>query len=275
MRKRVDRYPTRVKIAMALVLGAALMLSARASAVDQVEGPRPVVVIDPGHGGANLGAAGRSVREKALTLAVAQRLRQLLLGRGYRVVLTRHDDRYLTLRERVRRANAVEPQVFVSLHANASADHSQRGVETYVLDRGVAEVEARRMARLAGGPVAGVLADVRAAHLLRESMRLGRAIQESLVSLRGAVDRGLRQSDFDVLSGVAAPAVLVEVGFIDHVVEGPLLSEPAVQAQVAEALSSGIDQFLRAGEGTAGDGPTQGERPPRRQSPSLNMAQAR
>ena len=222
-----------------------------------------VIVIDPGHGGANVGAPGRSaVYEKQVTLAVARRLRQLLTAQGYRVVMTREDDRYLTLRERVRRANAAQPLLFLSLHANASPDHSQRGIETFILDRAVAEVEARRLAQRAAEPgpqtpparsgagdesagaVAAMLLDISASHWLRESARLGKALQDSLVALRGAVDRGLRQADHDVLSGVQAPAVLVELGFIDHVVEGPLLLEPAIQDQLALALLAGVQRYL-------------------------------
>lgn len=248
VRKHVDAYPTivpRALAALGLCLGLALLSPGLALGSPQLPPPRELVVIDPGHGGANLGAPGRGgLLEKQLTLQVARRLGRLLAQSGYRVTLTREGDRYLTLRERVRRANASQPALFLSLHANASPDHSQRGVETFVLDRHVAEVEARRQSRRSGEPVKGLLSDLRAAQQLRESMRLGRAVQESLVSLRGAVDRGLRQADFDVLAGVLAPAVLVEVGFIDHVIEGPLLAEPAVQEQIALALHEGVKRYL-------------------------------
>ncbi len=207
-------------------------------------GPRKVVVIDAGHGGANLGAQGQALYEKQVTLAVAQRLGRILDAQGYRVVMTRKDDRYLTLRERVRRGNAASPAVFLSLHANASPDHSQRGVEAFVLDPSVAEVEARRLSRRAGGPVAALLSDVRSSLLLRESMRLGELVEDSLVSLRGSVDRGVRQGDYDVLAGVNAPAILVEMGFIDHVIEGPLLAEPAVQDNLAAAIAEGIGRYM-------------------------------
>lgn len=223
----------------------------------RAEAPGAAIVLDPGHGGANVGAPGRVIAgaqayEKQVTLAVAQRVRGLLVAQGYRVVMTREDDRYLTLRERVRRANAARPLLFLSLHANASPDHSQRGIETFVLDRSVAEVEGRRYALQAPGAVEALLRDVRASHWLAESARLGRLLQDSLVTLRGALDRGLRQADHDVLSGVQAPAVLVELGFIDHVVEGPLLLEPAIQDQLALAILQGIQRYL--GKDAAGGG---------------------
>ncbi len=247
-RKHVDLYHTwRAALRGLAVLPVVLVLLCvprPARGVAGRSGAAPLVVIDPGHGGANLGAAGRLVREKHLTLAVALRLRDLLQERGYRVLLTRQDDRYLTLRERVRRSNGVDAAAFISLHANASPDHTQQGIETYVLDRGLAEVEAYRQVRAAGGPVAGLLADLRAAQQLRESVRLGRLLQERLLLRRGGMDRGVRQSDFDVLSGVQAPAVLVEMGFIDHREEGAALAGEAAQAQVAEALAEGLDRFF-------------------------------
>jgi N-acetylmuramoyl-L-alanine amidase len=210
---------------------------------------QPPIVIDPGHGGNNLGAAGRSgsgVREKRLVLKVAQRIGHLLRARGYEVRLTRDDDRYLTLRERVRRANAASARTFVSLHANASPDHTQQGVEVYVLSRAQAEVEARRDARRAGPGARAMLADLAAAKHLDDGVRLAQKIQQHLLRRRpGVFDRGVRQSGFDVLAGVHAPAVLVEMGFIDHIEEGAALLDEQVQEQIALAISDGIEEFLK------------------------------
>src|SRR5579859_1657231 len=112
-------------------------LLALLGSVGSIHGAEPFsVVIDPGHGGSNTGAAARmSGRyEKQVTLAIARELKARLEREGVRVVLTRDRDEYLTLRERARRANAARPDCFVSLHANASPDHGRRGVETWVLD---------------------------------------------------------------------------------------------------------------------------------------------
>src|SRR5262245_42503665 len=108
----------------------------------------PLVVIDPGHGGSNTGAPGRSPGsyEKQVTLAVARVLQNRLEREGVKVVMTRQRDEYLTLRERARRANAARPDCFVSIHTNASPEHARRGAETFVLARETAEVEARRAA---------------------------------------------------------------------------------------------------------------------------------
>src|SRR5436190_20089833 len=101
-----------------------LFLSASAAAA-------PRVVLDPGHGGSNTGAAGvvEGLYEKRLTLALAHAVARRLEAAGVAVTLTRDGDRYVSLRERVRIANAAGADLFVSLHANASPTRAQRGFE--------------------------------------------------------------------------------------------------------------------------------------------------
>ncbi len=204
------------------------------------------VVIDPGHGGSNTGAPGRAgAFEKQVTLAIGRALRRRLAAEGIRVVMTRERDTYLTLRERVRRANAEQPDLFISLHTNASPEHGRRGIETYVLDREASDVEARRAQAAAPDVVAGRLADLALLEARRASMVLARAVQTRLLAARGTAgsNRGVKQAGYDVLSGVQAPAVLVEVGFVDHPIEGAELLRPEVQEQTAQALAEAIFDF--------------------------------
>src|SRR5579859_2243914 len=139
------------------------------------------VVIDPGHGGSNTGAPGRvaGAFEKQVTLAIARVLRDRLEREGVRVVMTRDGDRYLTLRERVRRANAEGADCFLSLHTNASLEHGRRGVEVYVLERQTAEVEARRAASRARG-VQALLAEMGLLEAHRASVSLATAVLQKL-----------------------------------------------------------------------------------------------
>jgi N-acetylmuramoyl-L-alanine amidase len=213
---------------------------------------RPRVVVDAGHGGSNTGAPARAVGsyEKRVTLAVARRLAVDLRARGFDVVLTRTRDEYLTLRERVRRANAARPDCFISLHTNASGDGARHGVETWVLARDAADVEARRAATREHDDVQALLAELRLLEAHRTSALLAHAVQAHLVSATGAQDRGVRQFGYDVLAGVDAPAVLVEMGFLDHPVEGAALFEPARQRQIADALAAGIQEFADELHGT-------------------------
>src|SRR5438270_1947456 len=152
------------------------------------------VVIDAGHGGSNTGAPGLVAGdyEKRVTLAVARALADELRARGFAVVMTRERDEYLTLRERVRRANAGEPDCFVSLHTNASGDRSRRGVETWVLARDAAEIEARRAASRERDEVRSMLKELELLDAARASAQLARALQSAVVAATGEQDRGVR-----------------------------------------------------------------------------------
>ena len=220
------------------------------------------VVIDPGHGGSNTGAAARVAGryEKQVTLAIARELKARLEREGVRVLLTRDRDEYLTLRERARRGNAAHADCFLSLHANASPDHGRRGVETWVLDPKLIDVEARRAAERAraanASGVDAMLAELQVLDWHRVSIVLARALQARLVraATDGArapndatpvtSDRGVREAVYDVLAGVDAPAVLVEIGFIDHPVEGARLLDPDGQKRIADALTEGLFDFF-------------------------------
>jgi N-acetylmuramoyl-L-alanine amidase len=204
------------------------------------------VVIDPGHGGSNTGAPGRNgALEKQVTLSIARALEKKLQSESVDVVLTRERDTYLTLRERSRRANAARANVFVSLHANATPDHGRRGVETYALSREATDVEARRAAHRVGDGPSALLADLRLLEAHKQSLALAKLVQRRLVDARGAselskYDRGAKTASFDVLAGVDAAAVLVEVGFIDHPVEGVELQRPEVQDKIAASIAEAI-----------------------------------
>jgi N-acetylmuramoyl-L-alanine amidase len=205
----------------------------------------PTVVVDPGHGGSNTGARARvpGVYEKHVTLAIARALANALEPAGVRVILTRSRDEYLTLRERGRRANAAHPDCFLSLHANASPEHGRRGVETFVLAREAAEVEARRSTDGRDG-VEALLAELERLEAQRGSAALAHALQARLAPTGTPADRGVKQAAYDVLAGVHAPAALVEVGFIDHPVEGAELLRPEVQRRIAAQLADGILDFV-------------------------------
>jgi N-acetylmuramoyl-L-alanine amidase len=215
-------------------------------------GPR--VVLDPGHGGSNLGArgVGTNLQEKHLTLELANLVAARLREHGIDVTLTRTADRTLTLRQRVEIANKVPADVFVSIHANASPTRTQRGFETFMLTaRGVdvdgralrADTSTRRPG--VGGDIALVLDDLERGAVQWESAELASRMQKALRARRGADgDRGVRQDAHHVLLGATMPAVLVEVGFIDHPIEGRQLAEPAIQAQIAGAIAEAIEDQL-------------------------------
>jgi N-acetylmuramoyl-L-alanine amidase len=229
---------------------AALALVAAISGVAEA---RPLVVIDPGHGGSNTGATGAAgIFEKQLTLVIARAVRDDLVARGFEVVLTRERDATLTLRQRVAAANQRGADVFVSIHANASTGRVQRGYETFVLTASGVDIDGRALRSETGTPRPGVdaatalvLDDVERGACQWEAADLAAAMQRELRAVRGdAGDRGVRQDAHHVLLGATMPAVLVEVGFIDHPIEGQDLARPATQAAIAKALAKAISSML-------------------------------
>lgn len=247
--------------ALATVLCVALASSAvgevAPDAAPAVE-PRARVVLDPGHGGSNPGATGAlpGLHEKQLTLVLARAVRDRLTASGIDVVMTRDRDATLTLRRRMLVANQLGADLFVSIHANASPTRSQRGYETYLLSPAAIDIDGRALRGVAGTPRASldaetalVLDDVERGAAQWESAELALAIQRELREVRGAAgDRGVRQESHHVLLGATMPAALVEVGFIDHPLEGRELADPAVQAQLADAIAAGIRSQLAARE---------------------------
>jgi N-acetylmuramoyl-L-alanine amidase len=239
-----------VKLTTAFII----YLLAAGSALASPQSPRqPVVVLDPGHGGSNLGAMGATGQsEKHLALALAHRVADRLRARGIAVELTRTTDRTLTLRQRVAHADRVPADLFVSLHANASPSRTQHGYETYVLTARGIDIDGRALRSDTTTPRPGldpdtalILDDVERGASQWEAAELAWRVQQALRERRGPDgDRGVRQDAQHVLLGATMPAVLVEVGFIDHPVEGRQLADPAVQAQLADAISDAIADQL-------------------------------
>jgi len=214
------------------------------------------IVIDAGHGGDDIGARSvTGLREKDLVLAVAVKLARELRSRGRAVRLTRTGDVTRALTDRAAFANRLGASVFVSLHANSSPVSAVRGAETYYmsLDHRATDEAAAATARKENAPAQGgggrstldlILWDLAQAQVLNESARLALALQRRCNSGLEAPDRGVKQAPFVVLTGATMPAALVEVGFLSNPGEAELLAQPDYQQKVAEALASGIEDFL-------------------------------
>jgi N-acetylmuramoyl-L-alanine amidase len=222
--------------------------------------PAYVVVLDPGHGGEKHGALSvEGRREKDITLQIARLLRKRLEKQGARVVLTRGEDVTVDLPRRAAIANAEEADLFVSLHLNSAPGgpgSPARGIETYFLsadatDASASAVAARENAdRPRSGPtdaVGGILDDLEDQANLAESSRLAQAIHGALVRGTRAPDRGVKQAPFHVLAGARMAAVLLELGFVSHPVEGKDLARPARQDAIAGSIAAGIAAWRRAG----------------------------
>jgi N-acetylmuramoyl-L-alanine amidase len=184
------------------------------------------VVVDAGHGGEDHGARGpKGLLEKDLVLDLARRVAANLASRASRSV-TRDADRFVTLEERTRIANAASPDLFISIHANASALQKVTGIETFFASPEATDESARALAesenlafgasagRMAeGDPLRAILGDLLATEHLADAQEFARMAQRSPRD-RGVEPVAWRQAaPFVVLMGVHSPAVLVEVGF--------------------------------------------------------------
>ncbi len=217
----------------------------------------PTVVIDPGHGGADLGARGPGdVLEKEHTLAVAKKLAKLLRAQGSEVVLTRTADVFVALSERTEIANRSHAALFVSIHVNSAPEQDIAGVETYFLSLEASDDEAMRVAMTEndvfkqegtadeGRDVVGaILGDLIRTEHLRDSSALAAKIQRHLASLPGA-SRGVKQAPFVVLTGVNMPAALVEIGFISNPAESARMGQRDRQDAIAKALAAAIGEAM-------------------------------
>lgn len=217
------------------------------------------VVVDPGHGGDEVGALGPTgTLEKDVTLAIGRKLRSALASRlGVQVFLTRDGDQALSLDERAAIANNYKADVFLSIHANASRSQGARGSEVYFLSYHPTDEESRRVA-LVEGSLAGstdpsapgsdltlVLWDMAQADHLEESSALASRLQEGLAAVTGSEGRGVKQAPFRVLVGATMAAVLVEVAFISHPEEEKLLVSDVYQSKVVAAIVDGIARYGR------------------------------
>ncbi len=225
-------------------------------------GARPVtqrefcLVVDPGHGGENEGclAHDKGVHEKVVTLALAELLatRVVALMPTAKVLLTRDTDETLHLASRVDFANACNADLFVSLHCNASPERNQTGYETYLLDLAASNREAaltaqrendEGFARPAGehDEVGAMVRELGMTASRRNAAWFADAIQREQASrFPSRPNRGVLQAPFDVLKGARMPAVLHEVGFLDHAEEGPMLRSASGQTQIVEALAQAV-----------------------------------
>ncbi|HUP46328.1 MAG TPA: N-acetylmuramoyl-L-alanine amidase [Thermoanaerobaculia bacterium] len=210
------------------------------------------IVIDPGHGGKEVGAVGPTgVMEKDVALHVARKLAGALQSRlGARVILTREDDSIVSLDQRTALANQYRADLFLSVHMNAAVVKDARGSETYFLSLEASDELARRAAETenaAGGSGDGdlqlILWDLAHQEYLQESSRFAQAIQEEMNRATGVRNRGVKQAPFKVLLGATMPAALVEIGFITNPEEESKLQSSAFQDMMVEAIVRAVERY--------------------------------
>ncbi len=225
---------------------------------------RPLVMIDPGHGGYDPGTSSESgMKEKDLALEIAKRLQRALEARGMRAEMTRSTDVFIPLSERTRLANRAGADLFVSIHLNSSPNPGTSGIEVYYLNN-TTDRATIRLARMENGGAPAdygtgegpnlnyILTDLRQQYKATEAASLARMIDEQAVTNLDAgmginVNAlGAKMGPFYVLVGAHMPAVLVETGFLSNGGEAQRLASPQYQELLADGIATAIAHYFSA-----------------------------
>jgi N-acetylmuramoyl-L-alanine amidase len=212
------------------------------------------IVIDPGHGGREVGAVGPGgLLEKDITLAIARKLQTALASKlGARVVLTREDDSVVSLDQRTALANQYKADLFLSVHLNAAVVKDAKGSETYFLSLEASDELAKKAAESENAQASVpnpnadlnlILWDLAHQAYVDESSRLAQAIQEEMNAATGVANRGVKQAPFKVLVGATMPAALVEVGFISNPEEEAKLQSEEFQNLMVTTLTKAVERY--------------------------------
>lgn len=219
------------------------------------------IALDPGHGGEDPGAKGRrGAQEKHVTLAIARRLKTIIDAEpGMRAVLTRDDDYFVPLQNRVEKARAIKADLFVSVHADAFVRPQARGSSVFALsERGATSVAARWLAKreneadLIGGiniavkdrHLAQTLLDLSQTATIQDSIKLARAVLGQLGGINTLHKSQVEQAGFAVLKAPDIPSILVETAFISNPEEEKKLTDEHYQDKLAQAILRGIKQYF-------------------------------
>lgn len=227
----------------------------------QVQG-RPIVVVDPGHGGHDPGThSPDGLLEKDLALQIGGRLANALARRGINPVMTRDNDEYLTLGQRTAIANHTGAELFVSVHLNWSPNPRTAGMEVYYLNN-TTDRATIRLARMENENAADsgekplnpnlnyILSDLQQQYKATESALLAQMMEQQTVgALQAAFGDGIaalgaKRGPFYVLVGPRIPAVLVECGFLSNAAETRRLATPEYQQLLADALAASLVHYL-------------------------------
>jgi N-acetylmuramoyl-L-alanine amidase len=224
--------------------------------------PRPLIVVDPGHGGIDFGTKARTGEtEKEMVLAFGLMLRDKIIQSGkYRVLMTRTDDTFVALGERVNMARAREAALFISIHADALArgDGEARGATVYTLSETASDAEAARLAEaenkadiIAGvdlssepNDVADILIDLAQRETKTFSVNFARTLVGEMKNVARMHKNPIRAAGFRVLKAPDVPSVLVELGFVSDRQDLKLLTSDAWRRRAADSIVQAIDSFF-------------------------------
>lgn len=185
---------------------------------------RPIIMIDPGHGGRDLGAIAPSKpedQEKNFNLLTARLLEGFLRQKGYRTVMTRSDDTFISLEDRVKASKEAKAKLFISVHYNSAPNAKAEGIEVFYFE---SSKERERS---------------------KKSKILAQAILDSIIAETHALSRGVKHGNFAVIRNNHSPAILIEGGFMTNSHEIARIKDPAYLKKLAWGVAEGIDTFIR------------------------------
>lgn len=223
---------------------------------------KPLVIIDPGHGGVDPGALGpNGLYEKNVVLALGHELKKQLEASGqYRVKMTRDDDTFIKLSNRVKYARKEQGDLFISLHADSLQDKSVSGASFYTLSEKASDAQAAKLAArenkadlIAGielevedEAVMDILIDLARRNTQNQSKYFANVLVDDFKSSKLKLLRSAnRHANFAVLKAPDIPSVLVETGFMSNNAEATKLNNPAHRKRIAGALKKGIDAYFK------------------------------
>ena len=186
-----------------------------ALAKSEIQSENNLIVLDAGHGGFDPGAVGSNLQEKEVNLKIVERLESILKSHGFKVMLTRKDDTFISLNKRVKIANNNGARIFISVHNNSSSKNTSNGTETFI-----------------------------APNKTGDSLLLAENIQKQLIDRLELVDRGVKKEHLYVVKYTEMPAVLVEVAFLSNPREEKLLQVDGFLTEAAVAISQGIFDYF-------------------------------
>lgn len=179
-----------------------------------------LIILDPGHGGFDVGAIANHLEEKVLALQTAILVKRHLSRMGYRrVILTRSRDVFLPLKKRTAIANETKSRLLISLHYNSFKNSDPKGIEVYYYDKG---------------------SKWRSSH----SKKLAQQVLSHMLIQTGAASRGVKHGNFHMIRETQMPAILVEGGFITHPDEHSQLKDQKYLSRLAQGIAEGIDQYF-------------------------------
>jgi len=220
-----------------------------------------IVVIDPGHGGEDVGAVGRGgTYEKEVALSISMKLRDLLNSRsGYLAFLTRDGDYYVSFKKRRMIAREYGADLFVSVHADAARNREAAGSSVYCLSTGGASSEAAKilarsenLADIVGGVFNGeggdasdpIILDMFQTHTLNQSKTFGGLLLKHIQGVNHLKFKAIQEAPLHVLKLPEIPSVLIETAYISNANEEKLLKSSPFQARIAEAVAKAVGEFL-------------------------------